>query len=58
MFRDDGHFEDGVAVSTFVIVEGSGTGDLEGIRGTARVDATKADTQTMHLSYELDGVGA
>lgn len=58
VFRDEGRFEDGVAVSSFVIVEGSGTGELDGIRGMARVDATKADTQTMHLSYELDGVGA
>ena len=58
VFRDEGRFVDGVAASSFAIVDGSGTGDFEGIRGTARVDATKADTQTMHLSYELDGAGA
>ena len=58
MVRDEGRFEDGLARSTFVIVDGSGTGELDGIRGTARVDATKADTQTMHLTYELDAIGA
>ena len=58
VLQDAGRFVDGVAVSTFVIVEGSGTGELAGIRGTARVDATKADTQTMQLTFELDAIGA
>ena len=32
VLQDAGRFVDGVAVSTFVIVEGSGTGELAGIR--------------------------
>ncbi|HEV7604373.1 MAG TPA: DUF3224 domain-containing protein [Candidatus Limnocylindrales bacterium] len=51
--KDEGTFEGGVAASSFEIVEGSGTGDLRGIRGRASVDAVKADTQTMTLEYEL-----
>ena len=53
-FRDAGAFRDGVAASSFEIVDGSGTDELSGIRGSAAVDAVKADTQTMHLTYELD----
>jgi len=55
VFQDVGGFRDGVAESEFRILDGSGTGGLQGIRGTARVDAVHADTQTMHLDYELDG---
>ena len=51
--KDEGTFEDGVAASSFTIVEGSGTGELEGIRGRASVDAVKADTQTMTIEYDL-----
>jgi hypothetical protein len=51
--KDAGTFEDGVAASSFEIVEGSGTGELAGITGRASVDATKADTQTMTLEYDL-----
>jgi hypothetical protein len=58
VLRDAGEFRDGVAASSFVIVDGSGTGDLAGIRGRASVDAIKADTQTMRLDYEVDGPDA
>jgi hypothetical protein len=54
VMKDAGTFEDGVAASSFEIVEGSGTGDLRGISGRASVDAVKADTQSMTLEYELD----
>ena len=53
VMRDVGVFENGVAASSFEIVEGSGTADLAGIRGRASVAAVKADTQTMTLEYEL-----
>jgi hypothetical protein len=52
--KDAGTFEGGVAASTFEIIEGSGTRELAGITGRASVDATKADTQTMTLEYDLD----
>ena len=59
VFEDTGEFRDGVAASNFRIVDGSGTGDLAGISGTATVDAVHADTQTMTLDYALPAsVGA
>ena len=54
VMKDVGRFEDGVAASSFEILPGSGTGDLQGIRGSATVDAVKADTQTMTLDYDLE----
>jgi hypothetical protein len=54
VMKDDGVFENGVAASSFEIVEGSGTGELAGIRGRASVDAIKADTQTITVDYTLD----
>jgi hypothetical protein len=53
VLRDEGQFRDGVAASAFVIVDGSGTGELAGIRGSASVDAVKSDIQTMRLDYEF-----
>ena len=53
VMKDDGVFSDGVAASSFEIVEDTGTGDLHGITGRASVDAVKADTQTIKLEYEL-----
>ena len=59
VFEDTGTFRDGVAASSFRIVEGSGTGELTGISGQASVDAVHADTQTMTLEYALPvGVGS
>jgi hypothetical protein len=54
VMRDGGEFRDGVAASSFEILAGSGTGELTGLRGTASVDAVKADTQSMRLTYEFD----
>lgn len=54
VMQDVGTFENGVAASSLEIVDGSGTDDLDGIRGRASVDAVKADTQTMTLEYEFD----
>ena len=54
VMRDTGEFRDGVAASAFEVLAGSGTDELQGLRGTATVDAVKADTQTMQLSYQLD----
>ncbi len=50
---DVGGFEGGIAGSAFEIVEGSGSGELGHLRGTASVDATKKDVQTMTLDYDL-----
>ncbi len=54
VMKDVGRFEAGVARSSFEILAGSGTDGLEGIRGSAQVDAVHADEQTMILDYELD----
>ena len=54
VMKDVGTFKDGVAASAFEIVPGSGTGDLAGLSGNARVDAVHADTQEMSLDYDLD----
>ena len=54
VMRDGGEFRGGVAASSFEILAGSGTGHLTGLRGTAAVDAIKADTQTMRLTYAFD----
>ena len=59
VLEDAGTFRDGVAASSFLIVEGSGTGELAGITGHASVDAIHADTQTMTLEYAVPaGVGS
>ena len=51
--EDSGIFEGGAAQSTFRILEGSGTGQLKGIRGTGKY---KADEKGYHfeLEYELE----
>ena len=54
VMRDSGEFRDGVAASSFEILAGSGTGELSGLRGSAAVDAVKADAQAMRLRYEFD----
>lgn len=54
VMTDRGTFENGVAASSFDIVEGSGTEQLVGIRGTASVDATDADEQRLSIEYDLD----
>ena len=54
LMRDGGEFRDGVAASSLEILAGSGTGELSGLRGSATVDAVKADTQTMRLTYDFD----
>lgn len=54
VMQDRGTFEDGVAASSFEIVEGSGTDQLSGIRGRASVDAVEADEQRLSIEYDLD----
>ncbi len=54
VMRDSGTFENGVAASSFDIVEGSGTEQLSSIRGKASVDAITADEQRLSIEYDLD----
>ena len=51
----DGRFADGTASGVMRVVPGSGTGDLAGIRGTARSVSTHADYPYMpfDLDYEV-----
>ena len=53
VLKDVGGFEGGIARPAIEIVEGSGSGELGHLRGTASVDATKKDVQTMTLDYDL-----
>jgi hypothetical protein len=48
---DSGLFEGGSAYSTLRILEGSGTGDLKGIKGTGKY---RADQKGSHFELEYD----
>jgi len=49
-----GAFKDGVASSTWRIIEGSGTGGLAGIRGSGTFEAPAGNKATLTFEYELD----
>lgn len=50
----DGRFDGAASSGTWEIIEGSGTGDLEGIRGSGRFHAPGGKTASYDLDYELD----
>lgn len=52
--RTLGVFDGAKAAGPWAIVEGSGRGDLAGIRGTGELDAPLHGTATFELVYELD----
>jgi hypothetical protein len=52
VMEESGRFAGGVAESTLTIMDGSGTGELAGIRGTGRIHATK-DGAACELEYEF-----
>lgn len=54
VLRSVGTFADGVAEAELTVVEGSGTGDLAGIRGTGSMRAPMGDAATVTLDYTLD----
>jgi hypothetical protein len=53
-----GDFDGEVARSTWSVVPGSGTGDLEGLRGEGTSAAPHGPNGTFTLDYDLDGTGA
>jgi hypothetical protein len=52
VMKDDGTFEAGAANSTLQILEGSGTGSLQGIKGTGMYGADQNGIR-FELEYEL-----
>jgi hypothetical protein len=50
--KDDGTFESGTAASALTIVEGSGTGSLEGIKGTGMYRAN-CEGFVFEMEYEM-----
>ena len=54
VLRADGTFEGGVARSTWQVVDGSGSGELSGLRGTGEAVADGGLGGTFRLEYELD----
>jgi len=53
IFQHGGRFAAGVASDTWVVVAGSGTGDLAGIRGQVDFSAGHQDRYEIILDYEL-----
>src|SRR6266498_1123555 len=52
--RADGVFEDGAATTTWQVIDGSGSGELRGIRGTGKaVAASGQPGGTFTLDYDL-----
>ena len=53
VLRSVGTFDGKQAIGDLTVVEGSGTGDLEGISGTGSFEAPMGDTATVTLDYFL-----
>ena len=51
--RADGGFTDGVARTTWEVIEGSSTGDLAGLRGSGEAVTTGGSGGDFTFSYEL-----
>jgi len=51
--RADGTFAGGVARTSWEVVDGSGTGDLEGLRATGTAVTTGTSGGDFVLEYEL-----
>ena len=54
VFQHGGRFAAGVAADTWVVVAGSGTGELAGIRGKVEFSAGHQDRYEIILDYEID----
>ena len=42
--------------ATFDVVEGSGTGDLEKIKGKGKIDTVKEDPHKVNYDFEVEGI--
>jgi uncharacterized protein DUF3224 len=54
VFQHAGTFRDGVARSTWVVVSGSGAGELNGLRGEVNSALGHAKDYPVELNYELE----
>jgi hypothetical protein len=54
VLQHNGTFEGGVAKATYVVVPGSGTGDLRGLRGEGSFASGHAQHYPMTFDYDLD----
>jgi hypothetical protein len=54
VLQHTGTFAGGVAKATWVVVPGSGTGDLQGLRGDGGYTSAHAAQYPMTLDYEID----
>jgi hypothetical protein len=55
VLETSGDFDGQVARWSAVVVDGSGTGDLDGLRGTAEFEAPLGSRASFDLDYELGG---
>jgi hypothetical protein len=53
VLQGSGSYENGVAKTTYVIVSGSGTGELRGIRGQALFEAGHGEQYPLTIDYEI-----
>jgi hypothetical protein len=53
VLRSEGGYEGGAAKTSWHIVEGSGTGELAGLRGTGSSAASSSPPGTFSLDYDL-----
>jgi Protein of unknown function (DUF3224) len=54
VLHTDGTFDGSAASGDWKVVEGSGTGELETLRGTGRMHSPMGSTASFALDYELD----
>ena len=54
VLQRSGVFENGVAKETYLVIPGSGTGDLRGLRGEGTTALGHGTEYSFALSYELD----
>ena len=55
VLRATGSFDKGVATTSFEVIEGSGTGELTGIKGSGSATAGHEGTGLYHFEIELPG---
>lgn len=54
VLQHTGTFEGGTASATWIVVPGSGTGDLRGLRGEGGFSSAHAERYLMTLDYEIE----
>ena len=54
VLQGSGTYDGQVARADTIIIPGSGTGELRGIRGTAKMEAGHGTTGTLNLDYDFE----